>query len=415
MDYRSFKIYNLIESGDLDWNEIVNSLLIDDFFSVSEFLTEEYKNQIENNYCSRLALVLEKYLKALYLKNAILPQDIIDTLNSIIANDSSRIGNNVLLEEDKINLLMSSTDERTNYLFRKLPKNLRKKLSDISFKGISHEFNKVFNDIDIDKNTYSYLEYNFLDKMFNISGKDFIYAETEEINNTLNIIGPSEVKDAFEKGRYSSITSYKPNFDALLLLTITIQKELANTFNGLNISESESLHKLSDDYIKKGLNKKKYANILIGKTFHIFPDIGTDITLYKSNVLSINEDSVFEYFYGTHKKVSAYKNIYKANKSKFIELTRELKTPEEIQIEIKQAEEVIGLVAKNNNLAKYIVECNNVHNKNGFVLDNDDFFIYTYNGKQTCMLCHNSNLFEVKFDYISKNFSNRLNSQNRSK
>ena len=178
----------------------------------------------------------------MYLKNAILPQDIIDTLNSIIANDSSRIGNNVLLEEDKINLLMSSTDERTNYLFRKLPKNLRKKLSDISFKGISHEFNKVFNDIDIDKNTYSYLEYNFLDKMFNISGKDFIYAETEEINNTLNIIGSSEVKDAFEKGRYSSITSYKPNFDALLLLTITIQKELANTFNGLNISESESLN-----------------------------------------------------------------------------------------------------------------------------------------------------------------------------
>lgn len=378
MEYRKKVAHKLIQDADNDWNFIINSLKSTDFFNILEIVDDDEKYRMINKLGSELALVSEKYMKALYLKNAIIPQEIIDSLNNCIRSDKNRIGNIDLSENDVVNLIVSNDDIRTNYLFSKLNKQQKNILKAINFRGISHEFNKVFDNQKIDINVSQNIKYSLLNKICYLKYSDIIFTSTDDINDELN---SSSVKDAFEKGRYSSISEYMPNLDFLLFFVMSVQREITSVYDGLKISEMQS-YDINDSFIKS----KQYCAaglVSFSRCIHIFPDIHSDVVLYNENKTDIYsfDKHIEVYAYSTDKKLKSEKDLYN---------------------EYKNAKEVIGLVSKDNELAKFFIECNKGYNKNGFILDSDELITYYYDGKKKFLTNIKGQIYCVNSDYGKK-------------
>ena len=382
MEYKEKVAHKLIQDADNDWNFIISFLESNNFFNNLEIMDDDERYRIINKLGSELALVSEKYMKALYLKNATLPQEIINSLNNSILNDENRIGDVKLSENDIVNLIVSNDDNRTNYLFSKLNKQQKNILKAINFRGISHEFNKVFDNQKIDINISENIKYALLDKICHLKYSDVLFTSIDDINAELT---SSSVKDAFEKGRYSSISEYLPNLDFLLFFVMSVQKEITSVYNGLKISEIQESYDVIDSFLKsKQCNI--YGTISFSKCVHIFPDIHSDVVVCNVNKIDI-------YSFDKHKEIFVYS--YENNDKK-------IKNAERLYVEYENAKELIGLVSKDNKLANYFIEFNKGYNKNGFILNNDDLITYYYEGKKKFLTNIKGQIYCVNSNYGKK-------------
>lgn len=370
MDYRIKKGQDLIRGADNDWNYLVNNLKLSNFFEDDGLLDKETLYLKKNKLAEEIALVCEKYMKALYLKKAVIPKEILDDLQAKISKDSSRIGEEKIEEKDIVDLIISNNNERTNYLYRKLSKHQRSELSGINYRGISHEFTKIFDKESIEN--FNYVNDLFLQTILAYRGIDF--KEVEKIENASNdakdSLFKSEVKDAFERGRYAEITPFIPDITSLLAFTQSVQRTVAINYNGLTISEfSKDTYKIGTTYAKKNGATNTSGFIHFGNCMHIFPDINTDIKILGNNKKE-------EYSFG----ICSDGTLYKLASGKLVR-----KKEEELIKEVKEAPKFVGLFSKDNKMARYFKELNKANGKIGFLLDDGDIILYVSEGVNKCV------------------------------
>lgn len=191
MTYRIQKVHDLIDETDIAWNMFLNYLRSSKYFKIFNIMDEKERRYYNNKMCSDLAVICEKYSKALYLKNASLPESIISRLN--------------LTDDDIVNIIIGSDDARTGTIYGQLTRDEKRQIQELKFHGISHNFTRLFdNDNKFLKNIQFY---------FNRSMKNLKNVSDSDLEAVLY---SDKIYDAFVKGRYSSLNDYDADFDALI-------------------------------------------------------------------------------------------------------------------------------------------------------------------------------------------------------
>ena len=124
------KVHDLIDETDIAWNMFLNYLQSSKYFTIFNLMDEKERRYYNNKFCSDLAIICEKYSKALYLRSATIPESIISRLN--------------LTDDDVVNLIIGSDDTRTGNIYAKLTKEEKRQIQELKFHGISHNFTKLF-------------------------------------------------------------------------------------------------------------------------------------------------------------------------------------------------------------------------------------------------------------------------------
>lgn len=157
--------------------EYVSKLFtIINYFRTFNIIDEKERRYYNNKICSDLAVICEKYSKALYLKTATIPESIISRLN--------------LTDDEVVNLVIGSDDKRTRTIYGQLTRDEKIQIQEFKFHGISHNFTKLYDNDNNKflKNIQIYFNYSMQD-LKNISNSDLE-----------DILYSDKVYDAFVKG-----------------------------------------------------------------------------------------------------------------------------------------------------------------------------------------------------------------------
>ena len=317
MTYRIQKIHDLIDETDIAWNMFLNYLQSSNYFKNFNIMEEKERRYYNNKMCSDLALICEKYSKALYLKTASIPESIISRLN--------------LTDDDVVNIIIGSDDARTGTIYGQLTRDEKRQIQELKFHGISHNFTRLFNnDNKFLKNIQFY---------FNHSMKDIKNVSDSDLED---ILYSDKIYDAFVKGRYSSLNDYDADFDALISLCETLQTQIVQGDSFFDMDCVEILPESNFDLINDFYNYKKsiagHTSIYGGyqprfRTIkHIYPILGSKISVE-------NKESKKEYYFGEH---LPYGSLYKFINSNGVNqiVKRSIK---ELSTEIGQVSTQIGL------------------------------------------------------------------------
>ena len=342
MTYRNKMVHDLINETDIAWNMFLNYLKTSNYFNICNKMDEKERRYYNNKLCSDLAVICEKYSKALYLKTSTIPNSIISRLN--------------LNDDDVINIIIGSDDSRTKTIYGKLTKDEKREIQELKLQGVSHNFIKLLNDNNKFLQNVQQYFYLALNDLKNISNNDLE-----------NILFSDKVYDAFVKGRYSSLNDYNGDFEALITLCETLQKKIIQGENFGDMDCVEILPSSNFDLVNDFYNYKKnipnHTNIYGGyqprfrMIKHIYPTLGSTITIDSNGEKK-------DYCFGEHKSVSLYKFVTSGDKNIKIK-----KSVEELYNEIVNAPTHIGLYSLQHEEAKNIIELNEVSNLSGLVID----------------------------------------------
>ena len=317
MTYRIQKVHDLIDETDIAWNMFLNYLQSSNYFKIFNIMDEKERRYYNNKMCSDLAVICEKYSKALYLKTASIPESIISRLN--------------LTDDEVVNIIIGSDDERTGTIYGQLTRDEKRQIQELKFHGISHNFTRLFdNDNKFLKNIQFY---------FNHSMKDLKNVSDSDLED---ILYSDKIYDAFVKGRYSSLNNYDADFDALISLCETLQTQIVQGESFFDMDCVEILPESNFDLINDFYNYKKsivgHTSIYGGyqprfRTIkHIYPILGSKISVE-------NTESEKEYYFGEH---LPYGSLYKfINLNGVDQIVK--RTNEELSTEIGQVSTQIGL------------------------------------------------------------------------
>lgn len=377
MTYRIQKVHDLIDETDIAWNMFLNYLQSSNYFKIFNIMDEKERRYYNNKVCSDLAVICEKYSKALYLKTASIPESIISRLN--------------LTDDEVVNIIIGSDDERTGTIYGQLTRDEKRQIQELKFHGISHNFTRLFdNDNKFLKNIQFY---------FNHSMKDLKNVSDSDLED---ILYSDKIYDAFVKGRYSSLNNYDADFDALISLCETLQTQIVQGESFFNMDCVEILPEINFDLITDFYNYKKniadYTSIYGGyqprfRTIkHIYPVLGSKITVE-------NKDSKKEYYFGEHKSVSLYKFVGINGVNQQVKKSRE-----ELLNDVKNASTEIGLYSVVDG-ANNITELNDAFNMSGLTIEDGGFIIFEDNNVSHCVSNIGGQLIFTNYE-LTKNNSN---------
>lgn len=321
MTYRIQKVHDLIDETDIAWNMFLNYLQSSNYLKIFNIMDEKERRYYINKMCSDLAVICEKYSKALYLKTASIPESIISRLN--------------LTDDDVVNIIIGSDDERTRTIYGQLTRDEKKQIQELKFHGISHNFTRLFN---YDNKFLKNIELYFIASMKDL--KNVSASALEEI------LYSDKVYDAFVKGRYSSLNDYTADFDVLISLCETLQNQII--VRGESFFDKDCVEICTDsidrnliiDFYNYKKSKADCTDICGGnqprfrKIKHIYPILGSKITVE-------NEGSEKEFYFGEYKSVNPYKLV---NKNGVTQLVK--KKEEEILSDTEKAFTHIGLYSE---------------------------------------------------------------------
>ncbi len=376
MTYRIQKVQDLIDETDIAWNMFLNYLQSSNYFKIFNIMDEKERRYYNNKICSDLAVICEKYSKALYLKTATIPESIISRLN--------------LTDEDVVNIIIGSDDERTRTIYGQLTREEKRQIQDLKFHGISHNFTRLFNDDNkILKNIQFYFNKSIND-LKNVSDSDLE-----------DILYSDKVYDAFVKGRYSSLNDYNADFDALISLCETLQTQIIQGESFFDMDCVEILSECNFNLINDFYNYKKeivnHTSIYGGyqpkfRTIkHIYPILGSKITVE-------NKESKKEYYYGKHKSVSLYKFV----SINYVNNQQVKKSSEELLSDIESAPTRIGLYSAVEG-ANNIMELNDAYALSGLTIEDGGFILFEGNNDLHYISNIDGQLIFTNYELIKNN------------
>lgn len=379
MTYRIHKVHDLIDETDIAWNMFLNYLQSSNYFKIFNIMDEKERRYYNNKMCSDLAVICEKYSKALYLKNASIPESIISRLN--------------LTDDDIVNIIIGSDDARTGTIYGQLTRDEKRQIQELKFHGISHNFTKLFdNDNKFLKNIQFY---------FNHSMKDLKNVSDSDLEAVLY---SDKIYDAFVKGRYSSLNDYDADFDALISLCETLQTQIFQGESFFAMDCAEILTESNFDLISDFYNYKKsipdHTSIYGGyqprfrAIKHIYPTLGSKITVE-------NKDSKKEYYFGEHKLVSLYKFVGIDGVNQLVK-----KSSEELLSDVENASTQIGLYSVAEG-ANNIIELNDAFNLSGLTIENGGFIIFEDDNGSHCVSNIGGQLIFTNYELIKNNSNNK--------
>lgn len=381
MTYRIKKVHDLIDETDIAWNMFLNYLQSSNYLKIFNIMDEKERRYYNNKICSDLAVICEKYSKALYLKTASIPESIIDRLN--------------LTDDDVVNIIIGSDYARTSTIYGQLTREEKRQIQELKFHGISHNFTRLF---DNDSKFLKNIKFNF-----NNSMKDLKNVPDSDLNDMLY---SEKVYDAFVKGRYSSLNDYDADFDTLIVLCETLQRQIVQGESSFDMDCIEILPESNFDLINDFYNYKKS---IIGHTSvyggyqprfrtikHIYPILGSKITIE-------NKESKKEYYFGKHKSVSLYKFVGINGVNQQLK-----KNMEELLNDIENASAEIGLYSAVEG-ANNILELNDAFNLSGLIIEDGGFAVFEDdNGGSYSISNIGGQLIFTNYELI-KNNSNKKN------
>lgn len=374
MTYRIQKVHDLIDETDVAWNMFLNYLQSSNYFRTFNIIDEKERRYYNNKICSDLAVICEKYSKALYLKTATIPESIISRLN--------------LTDDEVVNLVIGSDDKRTRTIYGQLTRDEKIQIQEFKFHGISHNFTKLYDNDNNKflKNIQIYFNYSMQD-LKNISNSDLE-----------DILYSDKVYDAFVKGRYSSLNDYDADFAALISLCETLQRQIIHSDSFFDMDSVEILSECNFDLITDFYNYKEsiadHTSIYGGyqprfRTIkHIYPILGSKITLE-------NKNGKEEYYFGEHKSVSLYKFISINGVNQ-----RAKKTKEELLNDVENAFTQIGLYSTVEG-ANNIIELNDAFNLSGLTIKDGGFIIFEDNNGLHCVSNIGNQLLFTNYELIN--------------
>lgn len=375
MTYRIQKVHDLIDETDIAWNMFLNYLQASNYFKIFNIMNEKERRYYNNKVCSDLAVICEKYSKALYLKTATIPESIIRRLN--------------LTDDDVVNLIIGSNDARTETIYSQMTRDEKRQIQELKFRGISHNFTRLFNnDNKFLKNIQFY---------FNRSMKDLKSVSDIDLEDILYC---DKVYDAFVKGRYSSLNDYNADLDALITLCETLQTQIIQSESFFDMSCVEIIARHGFDLTYDFYNYKKsivnHTSIYGGYQprfriiKHIYP-------ILDSKIIVENKDNKKECYFGEHKSVSLYKivNINGVNQ-------QVKKTREELLSDVKNASTEISLYSEKGD-AKNIMELNDVFELSGLEIEDGGFIIFEDNNGSHSISNIGGQLIFTNYELIKNN------------
>ena len=376
MTYRIQKIHDLIDETDIAWNMFLNYLQSSNYFKIFNIMEEKERRYYNNKMCSDLAVICEKYSKALYLRTASIPESIISRLN--------------LTDDDVVNIIIGSDDARTGTIYGQLTRDEKRQIQELKFHGISHNFTKLF---DNDNNKFL----KNIQFYFNYSIKDLKNVSDSDLED---ILYSDKVYDAFVKGRYSSLNDYDADFDALISLCETLQTQIVQGESFFDMDCVEILTECNFDLINDFYNYKKsiadHTSIYGGyqprfRTIkHIYPILG-------SKIIVENKDNKKEYYFGEHKSVSLYKFVVINGVNQQAKKSRE-----ELLSDVKNASAEIGLYSVVDD-ANDIIELNDAFHLSGLTIEDGGFIIFEDNNGSHCVSNIGGQLIFTNYELMKKN------------
>lgn len=376
MTYRIQKVHDLIDETNIAWNMFLNYLQSSNYFKIFNIMDEKERRYYNNKMCSDLAVLCEKYSKALYLKTATIPESIISRLN--------------LTDDEVVNLIIGSDDERTGTIYNQLTRDEKKQIQELKFHGISHNFTKLF---DNDNNKFL----KNIQFYFNYLIKDLKNVSDSDLED---ILYSDKVYDAFVKGRYSSLNDYDADFDALISLCETLQTQIVQGESFFDMDCVEILTECNFDLINDFYNYKKsiadHTSIYGGyqprfRTIkHIYPILG-------SKIIVENKDNKKEYYFGEHKSVSLYKFVVINGVNQQAKKSRE-----ELLSDVKNASTEIGLYSVVDG-ANDIIELNDAFHLSGLTIEDGGFIIFEDNNGSHCVSNIGRQLIFTNHELMKKN------------
>lgn len=376
MTYRMQKVHDLIDETDIAWNMFLNYLQTSNYFKNFNIMDEKERRYYNNKMCSDLAVICEKYSKALYLKNASIPESIISRLN--------------LTDDDIVNIIIGSDDARTGTIYGKLTRDEKRQIQELKFHGISHNFTRLFdNDNKFLKNIQFY---------FNLSMKHLKNVSDSDLEDVLY---SDKIYDAFVKGRYSSLNDYDADFDALISLCETLQKQILRgesffDMDCVEIFTESNFDLISDFYNNYKKSISDHTSIYGGyqprfsTIRHIYPTLGSKITVE-------NKDSKKEYYFGEHKLVSLYKFVVIDGEKQLVK-----KSSAELLSDVENASTEIGLYSVAEG-ANNIMELNDAFNLSGLTIENGGFITFEDDNGSHCVSNIGGQLIFTNYELIKNN------------
>ena len=379
MTYRIQKVHDLIDETDIAWNMFLNYLQSSNYFKIFNIMDEKERRYYNNKICSDLAVICEKYSKALYLKNASIPESIISRLN--------------LTDDDIVNIIIGYDDARTGTIYGQLTRDEKRQIQELKFHGISHNFTRLFdNDNKFLKNVQFY---------FNHSMKDLKNVSDSDLEAVLY---SDKIYDAFVKGRYSSLNDYDADFDALISLCETLQAQIFQGESFFDMDCVEILTKSNFDLKSDFYNYKKSISdhtSIYGRyqprfrtIKHIYPTLGSKITVE-------NKDSKKEYYFGEHKLVSLYKVVGIDRVNQLVK-----KSSAELLSDVENASTQIGLYSATEG-ANNIIELNDAFDLSGLTIENGGFIIFEDDNGSHCVSNIGGQLIFTNYELIKNNSNNK--------
>lgn len=372
MTYRLQKVHDLIDDADVSWNRFLNYLQSSNHFNTLVLLTDKDRRLYNNQACSELAIICEKYSKALYLKTATIPESIISRLN--------------LTDDDVVNIIVGSNDEKTKKLFSQLTSTEKKQIRILKFQGISHLFTKLFNN-----------DHQFLRNIQTSFYRSIIYLKDNSDDSLQELLYSDKVYDAFVKGRYSSLNDYEADFDALLSLCEILQTRIVYNESFYDMDCVEVLQDSNYDLLNDYYNYKKSNTSPNGEyqprlrmIKHIYPTIDSKLTIE-------SKGSKKEYYFGKRKLVSLYKLVDINGVNQLVK-----KSSEELSSDIESAPTVIGLYSTDDG-ANHIIELNPTAYEKGFQIEDGDFILFEDNNGAGVVANIKGQLIFIKPELIKDN------------
>ena len=380
MTYRIQKVHDLIDETDIAWNMFLNYLQSSNYFKIFNIMDEKERRYYNNKMCSDLAVICEKYSKALYLKSASIPESIISRLN--------------LTDDDIVNIIIGSDDARTGTIYAQLTRDEKRQIQELKFHGISHNFTRLFdNDNKFLKNIPFYFNHSMKD-LKNVSDSDLealLYSD--------------KIYDAFVKGRYSSLNDYDADFDALISLCEVLQTQIVQGESFFDMDCVEILSVFNFDLINDFYNYKKsivgHTDIDGGyqPTFrtikHIYPILGSKVSVE-------NKESKKEYYFGEH---LPYRSLYKFINSNGVNQTVK-RSIEELSTEIGHVSTQIGLYSvgtvSNNDL-----EFRDPLPVTAILVSDGEFVVFEDNIGQHIISNISGQLISTNYELIKNNSNNK--------
>lgn len=276
--YRMSKIIGLVDTANEDWNQIVDSIKSRNFFESFKYYDENEIRNFINDVSYKLAFVIERYMKALYLLKIDLP---VSVKNELL--------NESFTDADIVDLIINENTPNSASLRGKLSGQGRKDLKAITFMDISHNFTRIFNSNDLDINIYNIIRKNFVRNMAVMQSTNPYQLSSTNENDMISKLDLPEFADAFIKGRYSGLNTFIADFKSLLSFVFGVQSMISLETNGIGIFTSNGKDNLSfADYN----NSTDIINFSRIKT--IYPDLNTTIKINNTRYYDVvqNENHI---------------------------------------------------------------------------------------------------------------------------